>query len=575
VSSDNDATADAVEALRERVGSTKGEGAGLRIAVTGGAAFSADISSVFEGVDTTLLAITGSIVLALLVLIYRSPIFWAVPFFVVLLTEAATRGAGYLIGQAGLTITGQGTGILIVLVFGAATDYALLLVARYREELERQEDTHAAMWTALRSAGPAILASGGTVVAALLTLLLARVGGTQAIGPLGAGGVALAMLFSLTALPAALLVVGRRAFWPSIPRAGQATDHTQRGLFATLARRIPGRARVLWVGSTVVLVVLALGLTGIDPTLTQQQQFTDQVEAVTGQELLNEGFPAGTTAPASVLVPRGASVDDVRRGLEDAPQVASVGEARTGPPGTLLSVVLEGDPYASGTVGEIPALRRAAREAAPGTLVGGPTAQEYDLREAANRDTLVVIPVALAVVLVILVALLRSLAAPVLLLATVIASNLAALGVGVLLSEHVYDFAAIDPTLPLLGFIFLAALGIDYNIFLAARAREETARYGARRGMLRALAVTGSVITAAGVVLAATFATLALLPLVVLAQLGTVVAVGVLIDTLLVRSILVPALAYDLGHRFWWPSRVARDSGSRPSELEAIPAPVP
>ena len=236
-------------------------------------------------------------------------------------------------------------------------------------------------------------------------------------------------------------------------------------------------------------------------------------------------------------------------------------------------MVLEGDPYASGTVGEIPALRRAAREAAPGTLVGGPTAQEYDLREAANRDTLVVIPAALAVVLVILVALLRSLAAPVVLLATVVASNLAALGLGVLLSEHVYDFAAIDPTLPLLGFIFLAALGIDYNIFLAARAREETARHGARRGMLRALAVTGSVITAAGS--AATFATLALLPLVVLAQLGTVVALGVLIDTLLVRSILVPALAYDLGDGFWWPSRVARDSGSRLPEREAIPAPMP
>jgi putative drug exporter of the RND superfamily len=558
--SDNDATGEAVDALRMRVGSTEGKGAGLQIAVTGGAAFSADISSVFEGVDTTLLAITGSIVLILLVLIYRSPIFWAVPFFVVVLTEAATRGAGYLIGQAGLTITGQGTGILIVLVFGAATDYALLLVARYREELEREQDTHAAMRTALRSAGPAILASGGTVVVALLTLLLARVGGTQAIGPLGAGGVALAMLFSLTALPAALLIVGRRAFWPSIPRAGPATDHAERGVFANLARRIPNHARVLWVGSAIVLVVLALGLAGIDPTLTQQQQFTEEVEAVTGQELLDDGFPAGTSAPASVVVPRGAPVDDARRALEHAPQVASVGEAREGPSGTLLTVVLEGDPYAPNTVGVIPGLRRLVAEAVPGTLIGGPTAQEYDLREAANRDTLVVPPAALTVVLVILVVLLRSLAAPVLLLITVVASNLAALGVGVLLSEHVYDFPAIDPTLPLLGFIFLAALGIDYNIFLAARAREETRQHGPRSGMLRALALTGAVITAAGVVLAATFATLGLLPLVVLAQLGTVVALGVLIDTLLVRSILVPALAHDLGHRFWWPSRIGRDA---------------
>ena len=554
----DDATDEAVASLRERVGSTEGRGDGLQIAVTGGAAFSADISGVFEGVDVTLLAITGSIVLILLVLIYRSPIFWAIPFFVVILTESATRGAGYLLGSAGLTITGQGTGILIVLVFGAATDYALLLVARYREELEREEDTHVAMGTALRRAAPAILASGGTVVAALLTLLLARVGGTQAIGPLGAAGVALAMTFSLTALPAALLIAGRRAFWPSIPRARVGEPSAQRGVFARLAERIPRRPRVLWVGSTLALVLLGLGLTGLDTTLTQQQQFTDDVEAVRGQELLASGFPAGASAPASVFVPAGADVDAVRGALEDAPGAASVGAGREGRPGTLLTVVLDGDPYAPETVDQIPALRTAAGEAAPDALVGGPTAQEYDLRTAANRDNLVVPPVALAVVLLILIALLRSIAAPLLLLATVVASNAAALGLGVLLSEHVYGFPAIDPTLPLLGFIFLAALGIDYNIFLAARAREEAERRGPREGMLTALALTGAVITAAGIVLAATFATLAVLPLVVLAQLGTVVALGVLIDTLLVRSVLVPALAYDLDGRFWWPSRLGR-----------------
>jgi RND superfamily putative drug exporter len=548
----DDATDEAVESLRERVGSTEGQGDGLQIAVTGGAAFSADISGVFEGVDVTLLAITGSIVLLLLVLIYRSPIFWAIPFFIVVLTEAATRGAGYLLGSAGLTVTGQGTGILIVLVFGAATDYALLLVARYREELEREEDTHAAMRTALRRAAPAILASGGTVVAALLTLLLAQVGGTQAIGPLAAAGVALAMTFSLTALPAALLIAGRRAFWPSIPRVGTGEQRAQRGVFARLADWIPHRARRLWVGATLALVLLGLGLTGLDTTLTQQQQFTEDVEAVRGQELLASGFPAGASAPASVLVPPEADVEAVRGTLEDAPQVASVGAAREGPPGTLLTVVLDGDPYAPATVDRIADLRTAV----DGALVGGPTAQEYDLRTAANRDNLVVPPVALAVVLLILIALLRSIAAPVLLLATVVLSNAAALGLGVLLSEHVYGFPAIDPTLPLLGFIFLAALGIDYNIFLAARAREEAERHGPRKGMLLALTVTGAVITAAGVVLAATFATLAVLPLVILAQLGTVVALGVLIDTLLVRSVLVPALAYDLDGRFWWPARL-------------------
>ena len=434
-------------------------------------------------------------------------------------------------------------------------------MARYREELEREDDTHVAMRTALRSAAPAILASGGTVVAALLTLLLARVGGTQAIGPLGAAGVALAMTFSLTALPAALLIAGRRAFWPSIPRAGAGEQRAQRGLFARLAELIPRRPRALWVGSTLALVLLALGLTGLDTTLTQQQQFTDDVEAVRGQELLASGFPAGASAPASVFVPAGADVDAVRGGLEDAPQVASIGAGREGPPGTLVTVVLDGDPYAPGTVDQIPALRTAVGEDA---LVGGPTAQEYDLRAAANRDNLVVPPAALAVVLLILVALLRSIAAPLLLLATVVASNAAALGLGVLLSEHVYGFPAIDPTLPLLGFIFLAALGIDYNIFLAARAREEAERHGPRKGMLAALTVTGAVITAAGIVLAATFATLAVLPLVVLAQLGTVVALGVLIDTLLVRSVLVPALAYDLDGRFWWPSAArSRDRSTR------------
>jgi RND superfamily putative drug exporter len=365
--------------------------------------------------------------------------------------------------------------------------------------------------------------------------------------------VALAMTFSLTALPAALLIAGRRAFWPSIPRAGADEQRGRRSVFARLAEQIPRRPRILWVGSTLALVLLALGLTGLDTTLTQQQQFTEDVEAVRGQELLASGFPPGASAPASVLVPRGADVDAVRGALEDAPQVASVGAARRGGPGTLVTVVLDGDPYAPGTVDRIPALRAAV---GPEALVGGPTAQEYDLRTAANRDNLVVPPAALVVLLLILIALLRSIAAPLLLLATVVASNAAALGLGVILSEHVYGFPAIDPTLPLLGFIFLAALGIDYNIFLAARAREEAERHGPREGMLTALTVTGAVITAAGIVLAATFAALAVLPLVVLAQLGTVVALGVLIDTLLVRSVLVPALAYDLDDRFWWPARL-------------------
>ncbi|HEY8582294.1 MAG TPA: MMPL family transporter, partial [Capillimicrobium sp.] len=515
----SDAVNEEVDRLREQL--EPAEETGLRTAVTGAAGFSADLSASFEGLDARLLAITGSLVLILLVLIYRSPIFWIVPFFTVLIAEGASRGAGALLGQAGLTIDGQSSGILSVLVFGAATDYALLLVARYREELERVEDRHEAMAVALRGAAPAILASGGTVILGLLTLLAASVNSSQAIGPLGAAGVGIALILSVTLLPATLLIAGRRAFWPFVPRVGEHGAEHRRGWWARLGDRIAVRPRRVWIGATAVLAVLALGLVGLSPTLSPTDQFSDKPEAVTGQELLAASFSAGESAPATVIVPDPSAAERVRAAIEaERGLVAAVGRAEEGPPGVQLQVVLASDPFASRAVESIPRLREVADEAAGGdALVGGQTAQTYDLQEAAQRDNLVVPPLTLLVVLLVLIVLLRAVAAPVLLLATVVASFAAALGAAVVIYE-LLGFPAVYPTIPLLGFVFLVALGIDYNIFLMARAREESERAGTRRGVLLALAATGGVITSAGIVLAGTFSVLAVLPLVILTELG-------------------------------------------------------
>lgn len=562
----SDPVAAAVEALRDELKRTAPDG--LRTAVTGPAAFSTDLKNVFAGADTRLLAVTGGLVLLLLILIYRSPIFWLIPFFTVLLAEGASRGMAAVAGEAGLTINGQNAGILSVLVFGAATDYALLLVARYREELQRHEDQHVAMRRALRGAAPAILASGGTVIAGLLTLVVADVDSTASIGPLGALGVALALALSLTALPATLTIAGRRAFWPFIPRVRAAGDGdgdapVQRGGWARLAAAVGRRPRPLWIGATVVLAVLALGLTGIDTSLTQEQQLRDDPEAVQGQALLADHFPAGSSAPATVVVPAGGDAAAVRAALSGPARerglVAAVQRAERGEPGVQLTVLLADDPFSEPAVAAIAPLRALVHAAEPGALVGGPTAQSHDLRTAAERDNVVIPPLTLAVVLVILIALLRALVAPLLLLAATALSAAAALGAGIVIFDVILGLPALDPALPLLAFVFLVALGIDYTIFLMARAREEAGRHGTRRGVLRALAVTGGVITSAGVVLAGTFSALAVLPLVVLTELGVVVAFGVLLDTLLVRSVLVPALVCDLGPRVWWPSRLARE----------------
>ncbi len=549
---------DPVNEVRKRV---SGSFDGLEVAATGGAGYAADQIEVFEGINGTLLAAAGSLVLVLLILIYRSPVFWLIPILAVAFAEVGSQVIGYGLTELGVTVNGQSSSILSVLVLGAGTDYALLLVSRYREELRRIPDRHEALARAYRTAGPAIFASGMTVIAALLCLTLADLNGTSGLGPIGAIGVATAMLSMLTFLPALLVIVGRWPFWPFIPRfQDEGSDATQ-GPWRKVADRVSAGPRRVWVGVAAVLVVFSLGSLNFDDGLTTGNGFRDDVEAVEGQELISQSFPGGANAPTDIVVPPGTDVQRVSRAVSDAPGVQSVQPAGKGEEGTLLHAILEPDPFSTEAFDLVPGLREAAHRAGgERTLVGGSTAVEFDIREAAARDTKVIVPIALVVVLLVLVLLLRALLAPILLILTVILSFAASLGVGAIVFDVIFGFPGSDPSLPLFAFIFLVALGIDYNIFLMARVREETLRHGTREGMKRGLAVTGGVITAAGIVLAGTFSVLAVLPLVFLTELGFVIAFGVLLDTFIVRSLLVPALVFELGPRVWWPSTLASSS---------------
>ncbi len=543
----------------------------LEAHVTGPAGFSADASKVFEGINSTLLYATALLVFVLLVLIYRSPIFWFLPLLSVLFAESVVRGLGYLLAEAGVVINGQVGGILLVLVFGAGTDYALLLTARYREELRLEEDKHDAMRIAVRQAGPAILASAGTVVAALLCLSFARLNTTAGLGPVGAMGVAVAAIAMLTLLPALLVLGGRRAFWPFIPRVGS-EEASRRGRWRRLGEWIERRHRAVWIVTVLALGVMALGALTLDDNLTSANGFRGSVEAVQGQKLLQQSFPAGASAPATVLVPKESEVGAALAAARESDLVAAVGRAETGPPGARFSVTLKADPFSKQAFAAVGPLREELRAAAPSALVGGPSAEEADVRAANTHDTRLLVPLVLLVVFAILVVLLRAVAAPLMLMATVVLSFFAALGGSLLLLDLFADFPGEDPSYPLYSFIFLVALGVDYNIFLMARVREEARTKPTRDAMLTALAVTGGVITSAGIVLAGTFAVLAVLPLVALTQLGVTVAFGVLLDTLVVRSVLVPALTFDLGERTWWPGRAARRAGRERQRAERAPA---
>jgi RND superfamily putative drug exporter len=556
---DEEVLIDAVESVRETV--AEGAPPGLEAKVTGPGGYSADASKAFEGINSTLLYTTAALVFVLLVLIYRSPIFWLLPLLAVFFAEGLVRGIGSLLAEAGLVINGQTGGILLVLVFGAGTDYALLLTARYREELHLHADKHDAMRVAVRQAGPGILASAGTVVAALLCLSLASVNSIAGLGPVGAMGVAVAALAMLTVLPALLLIGGRRAFWPFVPRQdGEAGERTwRRGFWGRLGARIERRHRAVWIVTTLALALVALGSLTLDTSLTTGSAFRGEVESVEGQKLLERSFPAGASAPTTVIVTDATKVDAVVAAAEGAPEVVAAGPVQTGPPGARFDVTLTEDPFSQAGFAQIAPLREQLRAAGgDAVLVGGATAEEADLRAAIRSDTLLLVPLVLLVVFAILVVLLRALLGPLMLMATVVLSFFAALGLTLLLFEAFADFPGEDPSYPLFAFIFLVALGIDYNIFLMARVREEALALPTKEAMLKGLAVTGGVITSAGIVLAGTFSVLAVLPLVALTQVGITVALGVLLDTFVVRSILVPALTFSLGEKTWWPSALSR-----------------
>ncbi|CAA9534344.1 MAG: transporter, MMPL family [uncultured Thermoleophilia bacterium] len=572
VGGDSEALIDAVDQLRATLAGTP---EGLDVKLGGPAGFSADAISVFGDINGTLLLSTSVLVFVLLLLIYRSPVFWLIPLICVAFAELTVRAIGYGLTQAGVTVNGQTGGILLVLVFGAGTDYALLLVARYREELHRHENRHDAMRVALRQAGPAIVASAGTVVAGLLCLALAEVNGTAGLGVVGAMGVAVAAVAMLTILPALLLIVGRWVFWPFVPRAdGGRTDLATRGVFRRVGERIARAPRPVWAGTTAALLLMVGGLAFLNFGLTSANGFRADVEAVAAQELIGRSFPAGTNAPTNVIVLDPTRTDQVRSAVEGSAGVAALGEVEAGDGLARFPVTLEPEPYSGAAYDLIPDLRDAiAATAGEGAaLVGGPTAEERDLRVASARDSVLLPPIVLTVIFLILVVLLRSLVAPLLLIGSVILSYAATLGVCAFLFDTAFGFPGVEPGFPLFAFIFLVAFGVDYNIFLMARVREETLRHGTREGMLRGLGATGSVITSAGIVLAGTFAVLGVLPLVALTEIGFAIAFGVLLDTLIVRSLLVPALVFDLDRRIWWPSRLARADGAADAPHAAVAA---
>lgn len=550
---------DPVDAYRAAVSEHPRDG--LQVKVAGPAGISADAIKVFEGINGTLVGAAFLLVIVLLILIYRSPVFWVLPILAVAFAEITARGVGWALTEAGVTVNGQSSAILSVLVIGAGTDYALLLVARYREELRRHEDKHLAMRIALRRAGPAIFASGLTVCAALLSLSLAKVNGTAGLGPIGAMGIAVAVVVMLTFLPAILLIAGRRPFWPFVPHVGGHGADETHGFWRRVGDRVAARPLIVGLVTGAALVVMALGVLNFSTGLTQGNQFRGTVESIEGQDLIAKAFPRGQTAPADIVVPAGQDVEAVARAAAAVPGIASVPATPVARDDrdTQLAAYLAVDPYSTQAYDIIPTLRDAVRRAAPGALVGGQSAVEHDLRAATQDDTILLVPIALVIVFVILTLLLRAVVAPLLLVATVVLSFLAALGVGAIVFDVIFGFPGSDPSLPLFAFIFLVALGVDYNIFLMARVREETLQRGTREGMLRGLAVTGGVITSAGIVLAGTFSVLAVLPLTFLTQIGFVIAFGVLLDTFIVRSVLVPALVLGIGPKVWWPSRLARE----------------
>jgi RND superfamily putative drug exporter len=533
---------------------------GLDTYFSGPAGLARDQLKVFGSIDGILLLASGLVVAIILLITYRSPVLFFLPLLGAIFAIALAQGVVYLLAKSGLTVNGQSAGILTVLVFGAGTDYALLLVSRYREELHNEADKHDAMLVALRQALPAIIASGSTVIIGLLCLLVSELESDKGLGPVGAAGVACALLAMCTLLPTLLLVCGRWLFWPFVPRAGE-PSHVEDGLWGRIAARVDRHHRLMWIGTSLLLVALAFGMLTLNTGgLKGSQLFRTNPESKQGQAILDRSFPAGTSAPVQVLA-NAAALDQVKAVLAAHPLVVpgSVRQVREAYNGRVeVDATLQ---QADGTPAfkAVDAIRAKVR-AIPGAgaRVGGQTAITLDVNRASVHDRKLVIPIVLLVVFLILGLLLRAIVAPLVLMLTVVLSFLSALGASALLFAGPFGFPATDPSFPLFAFIFLVALGIDYNIFLMSRVREEALEVGTRQGMIRGLRTTGGVITSAGVVLAGTFAVLATLPIVTLAEVGVVVAIGVLLDTFIVRSLLVPALTIDIGREVWWPSKLAK-----------------
>lgn len=528
----------------------------------------ADAATIFSSGDANLLLITLGVVILILLATYRSPVLWLLPIISAVVGLGASMGLLYFLAKnTSLTVNGQTQFILTVLVIGAGTDYALLLVARYREELRRHEDRHEAMAFALHRAAPAIFASAATVVVGLLCLLFADLNSTAGMGPANAVGVAVTFLVMVTLLPALLVICGRWVFWPFVPHFGT-TEPTASGLWAKVGRGIAPRPRIVWIGTAAALVVLCFGFLRLDTSgIPSDEQYTQDQDSVTGQAILVDHGLVDASTPIQVVA-NAAESDAVVAAMSDINGIAAPVVVATEAGTALIVAELTSDPYSDEAFDAVHDVRDAVKEV-PGAdaLTTGLSAVTVDIMDASARDNKVIIPIVLGAVLLILIGLLRSVVGPVLLIGTVILSFGAALGISGLVFDFIYGAEHTDPGFPLFAFVFLVALGIDYNIFLMTRVREEAAVHGTRKGSLIALSSTGGVITSAGLVLAATFAMLGTMPLTFTLQLGTTVAIGVLLDTMIVRSVLVTALNLDLGGKIWWPSKL--DRGDAPVQPPA------
>jgi RND superfamily putative drug exporter len=586
VPTDFEQQADWGKAVRETTGD---EADGMRILLTGDVGFAVDSEEIFNDIDLKLVLATATLVLILLGAIYRSVLIALTPLLVVFFAYAMATALVYLYAKSGATVSTNGTTILVVLMFGVGTDYCLLLVSRYREELHRIEDKHEAMARAVRRTGPTILASGMTVSLAMLTLVLADARLTSTLGPVAAIGVACAMVACLTLLPALLTIFGRPGFWPrrrTVAYDPEGPPLARRGVWRRVGDRVLERPAAALAVTALAFVAGALGLLAFKVDYSTTNFFKKSVEAVEGFELIEERFPAGVLYPTTILVegdvgPRGTS-GAVPRAVRATQRVDGVAAAtptgdvsRDGSKATI-DVILEGDPFTKEALEVVPEIRASVGDLGPDSdaLVGGGSAVQYDFDQAIERDLKLIAPVALLVIAVILAILLRALVAPLVLIASVILSFLCTLGISILFFRYVVGDPGVDASIPTFAFIFLVALGIDYTIFLMGRVREEARVHGTREGMLRALAATGPVITSAGIILAGTFSVLMTLPVTYTFDLGFMVAVGILLDTFIVRTIMVPAAVELIGDRVWWPS-TARTRGALHEDTGEQPLPEP